>query len=149
MAILWRISDFEDLTGIGGLKASGRWHSQGHLIVYLAEHPALAMLEVLAGLDIDLEDLPDRFKLLKVEIDDEELTDSFSPTLEDGWTKNERSTQAVGNEWLNDSQTLLARVPSAILPESTNYLFNSSHPTAKNAKIIEVIHFPFDERLVT
>lgn len=149
MAILWRISDFEDLKGIGGLKASGRWHSQGHLIVYLAEHPALALLEVLAGLDIDLEDLPDRFKLLKVEIDDDELTQSYSPILKNNWTKNERSTQAIGNEWLKDGHTLLAKVPSAILPESTNYLFNSSHPAATKANIVEVIHFPFDERLVT
>tara|TARA_Y100001956_G_scaffold42368_1_gene41359 strand:- start:4049 stop:4498 length:450 start_codon:yes stop_codon:yes gene_type:complete len=149
MAILWRISDFEDLHGIGGLKASGRWHSQGQLIVYLAEHPALALLEVMAGLDIDLEDLPDRFKLLKVEIDDDELTQSFLPTLNGDWTTNERTTQTIGNDWLKGRNTLLARVPSAILPESTNYLFNSSHPAAMNAKIVQVIHFPFDVRLVT
>ncbi|MEH0758736.1 RES family NAD+ phosphorylase [Vibrio sp. 16] len=149
MAILWRISDFEDLHGIGGLKASGRWHSQGHLIVYLAEHPALALLEVMAGLDIDLEDLPDRFKLLKVEVDDAELSQCHVPTLHNDWVKNERGTQSEGNNWLKANQTLLAKVPSAILPESTNYLFNASHPNAKHAKIIDVIHFPFDERLVS
>jgi len=149
MAILWRISDFEDLKGIGGLKASGRWHSQGHLIVYLAEHPALALLEVLAGLDIDLEDLPDRFKLLKVNIPDSELAKSFEPTLSAGWADNERATQSIGNDWLKTNQSLLAKVPSAILPESTNYLFNSSHSAISNASIVEVISFPFDERIVT
>src|ERR1700753_1353070 len=35
--ILWRISRHRDLSGIGGLKASGRWHHAGHVILYLAK----------------------------------------------------------------------------------------------------------------
>ncbi|MGH7819352.1 MAG: RES family NAD+ phosphorylase, partial [Candidatus Binatia bacterium] len=45
---LWRISNHSELKGIGGLRASGRWHTAGRPIVYLAEHPALCLLEVLA-----------------------------------------------------------------------------------------------------
>lgn len=148
MAILWRISNFEDLKGIGGMKAAGRWHSQGQLIVYLAEHPALALLEVMAGLELDLEDIPDTFKLLKVEIPDDELTTSFNPTLTKQWAFEQKTTQHIGNTWLHSNETLLAKVPSAILPYSTNYLFNASHPKAMSAKVIEVINFPFDKRLV-
>ncbi len=42
--ILWRISNHDDLVGLGGEKADGRWHSaaRGKRIVYLSEHPALA-----------------------------------------------------------------------------------------------------------
>jgi RES domain-containing protein len=42
---LWRISIYADLSGAGGLMASGRWHSQGKRIVYLADHPSSALLE--------------------------------------------------------------------------------------------------------
>ncbi len=149
MAILWRISNFTDLSGMGGLRAGGRWHTQGSMIVYLAEHPSLALLEVMAGMELDYEDLPDNFKLLKVEVPDEEMKACFEPSLTQEWTTNERATQAIGDEWLRLNETLLAKVPSAILPESTNYLFNSNHKNAQNAKIIEVISFPFDKRLVT
>ena len=48
---LWRISNYADLSGIGGLKAAGRWHSQGRRIVYLADHPSSALLEMLVHMD--------------------------------------------------------------------------------------------------
>ena len=34
--ILWRLSRYTELQGIGGLHASGRWHEKGHPIVYAA-----------------------------------------------------------------------------------------------------------------
>ena len=43
---LWRISDFADLAGEGGLLVSGRWHSRGRRIVYLSDHPATALIEI-------------------------------------------------------------------------------------------------------
>jgi len=44
---LWRISNYADLSGAGGLQAAGRWHTRGKRIVYLADHPASALLEML------------------------------------------------------------------------------------------------------
>ena len=55
---LWRISNHASLTGEGGLYASGRWHTRGQRVVYLADHPASALLEVMVHLEIDAEDLP-------------------------------------------------------------------------------------------
>ena len=51
---LWRISNYADLSGIGGLRAAGRWHSQGRRIVYLADHESSALLEMLVHMDRDL-----------------------------------------------------------------------------------------------
>jgi RES domain-containing protein len=44
--ILWRISRHRDLSGAGGMRAAGRWHEAGRPVVYLAESPAAALLEV-------------------------------------------------------------------------------------------------------
>jgi hypothetical protein len=41
--VLWRISRHRDLKGIGRLKSAG--HYAGHVIVYLTETPASALLE--------------------------------------------------------------------------------------------------------
>lgn len=64
---LWRISNYKDLKGLGGLKASGRWHNRGVPIVYLAETPALAMLEVLVHFDMTLDEIPKHYQLLEIE----------------------------------------------------------------------------------
>src|SRR5260370_41555641 len=87
--VLWRISNFADLKGIGGLRAPGRWHFAGQPVVYLAEHPAGALLETLVHQEIGgTADLPDTYRLLKVEVDDsvsiaEIGEDAFSPDWRD------------------------------------------------------------------
>ncbi|HXH47142.1 MAG TPA: RES family NAD+ phosphorylase [Bradyrhizobium sp.] len=57
---IWRISNFDDLSGIGGLKTDGRWHDRGRHVVYAADHPASALLEVMVHLEIDVEGLADQ-----------------------------------------------------------------------------------------
>ncbi len=44
-------------------------------------------------------------------------------------------------------ETPFARVPSAIVPRTWNYLLNPLHPDAKRLEIAEVIRERFDNRL--
>ncbi len=47
----WRVSIFADLKGLGGRFGKARWDTPARdkRIVYLAEHPALALLETLVN----------------------------------------------------------------------------------------------------
>ncbi|HEY6852191.1 MAG TPA: RES family NAD+ phosphorylase [Terracidiphilus sp.] len=63
--ILWRISNYADLLGIGAMEASARWHTAGRPLVYLAETPSSALLEILVHLEADDDDRPDSCQLLK------------------------------------------------------------------------------------
>jgi RES domain-containing protein len=56
-------------------------------------------------------------------------------------------TRQIGDAWLASLETALARVPSAILPRTWNYLLNPEHPDAKQVQIAEVIKERFDNRL--
>jgi RES domain-containing protein len=146
---LWRISDFADLSGEGGLLASGRWHSKGHRIVYLSDHPASALVEVLVHLEIDAEDVPASYQLLAVDFSDD-LT--FETVDEDGlapdWGTNLNATRQLGDQWLNAGRTALLRVPSVIVPFAFNWLMNPGHADAAKAVIAKTIRAPFDLRLV-
>ena len=57
MLSVWRIcaAKYLDtaLEGIGGLYVPGRWHTQGHKIVYTAQNLSLASLEVFVHLESD------------------------------------------------------------------------------------------------
>jgi len=146
---LWRISNYADLRGIGGLRASGRWHYRGQPVVYLAENPALALLETMVHLEFGSpQALPDNYQLLRVEIAEgaaiAELTANVIP---EDWRENADWTQAAGSEWLAAGQELLLKVPSAILPHSYNYLFNPAHPGAGSAIVAEVLKVPYDPRI--
>ena len=146
---LWRISGFTDLSGDGGLRASGRWHRKGRRVVYLADHPASALLEVLVHLEIDVEDLPTHFQLLAIDApDDIAVTAIDEATLPADWRDQRGVTRTRGDDWQRGGATALLRVPSAIVPSSSNTLFNPAHADAAQLSIISVIGAPFDRRLV-
>lgn len=132
--ILWRISAFTDLSGRGGLLAGGRWHRSGRPVAYLAETPSGAMLEVLVHLEIDPEDIPDNLRLLRVEIPDHASMQTAA-ALPTGWEEDVHSTREAGNLWLAKGDTLLLRVPSAIMPHTHNILLNPVHPQACLAEV--------------
>ena len=146
---LWRISNHATLSGEGGLHASGRWHSKGRRIIYLADHPASALLEVLVHLEIDVEDLPTHFQLLAIDApNDIAITAVDEMSLPPDWRAQPLATRARGDDWLRDGATALLRVPSAIVPSTSNTLLNPAHADAAQLSIISVISAPFDRRLV-
>jgi RES domain-containing protein len=145
MKTLWRISNYSDLSGKGSRGAASRWHSPGRAIVYLAESAAGAMLEHIARLmDRDTGgDLPRSYQLLQVAVPEECRMRSLSKLPQSDWREHPEMTRAIGDAWLASGETALARVPSAILPQTWNYLLNPEHPDAKQVQVAEVI----EERL--
>ena len=144
---LWRISNYTDLLGGGGLQAAGRWHTRGKRIVYLADHPASALLEMLVHMDRDL--LPSTFRLLRVAVPEivsfqQVGVDVLSPD----WRTEPALTRQIGDHWLDQSSTALLQVPSVIVPLGKNFLLNPAHPDAAKVAIIDVVNAPFDPRLL-
>jgi RES domain-containing protein len=145
---LWRISRFADLAGDGGLHAAGRWHSKGRRVVYLAEHPASAVLELLVHLEIDVEDFPTHFQLLEIDASDRvAVTAIGEASLPPGWRDQPAVTRARGDDWLTGGTTALLRVPSAIVPATSNYLLNPLHADAPQLSIAAVVRASLDPHL--
>ena len=149
MTTLWRISDFIDLSGKGGRGASARWHTAGRLIVYLADCPAGALLERIVHMTDMIEDafLPQFYQLLKVAVPDELGLKQLNTIAPVDWKERPEFTRNLGDAWLASMETPLARVPSAIAPQTWNYLLNPEHPEAKQVTVAEVIKEQFDNRL--
>jgi RES domain-containing protein len=147
--ILWRISNYSDLLGIGGVQTAGRWHNRGIPIVYLAESPALAMLEVLVHFELSTAEIPERFQLLEVEYPQRKAIARLpEKALDESWRDDLDYTRSVGDEWLAAANSVLLKVPSAVVPRSFNYLFNPRHAEAKAARILSVAEPPYDRRLL-
>jgi RES domain-containing protein len=143
--ILWRISRHRDLGGTGGLRSPGRWHHAGQPIVYLAETAAGALLEVCVHTSAN--DVPPDFTLLKIEAPEIQVQAIQPDELPAGWQSHPDFTRDLGTAWLQKKDTALLSVPSAILPETVNFLLNPAHPDAKKSQIVEALLYPFDVRL--
>jgi RES domain-containing protein len=143
--VLWRISRHRDLSGVGGLKAAGRWHHAGHVIVYLTETPASALLEVCVHTSAN--DIPPEFTLLKIEGPNVEVPSIEIDGLPQDWLTQLEVTRDLGSAWLEKDESALLAVPSAIVPETVNFLLNPSHKQAVRFRITDVFSYPFDLRL--
>jgi RES domain-containing protein len=143
--ILWRLSNHTDLAGRAGMRAPGRWHSVGHPIVYLADHPACCLLEALAH-DLRLEEVPRQAQWLEVAVDAAVAIDIVEP-LPPGWTKDLDVTRRVGDAWLRSRSAALLRVPSALAPSTSMYLLNPRHPDAARL-VVSRVHAHSPETLV-
>jgi RES domain-containing protein len=142
---LWRISNYADLSGMGGVRFPARWHSKGRPVLYTAEHPAGALTEFLAHMDI--EDMPVNFQLLTIEAPDETPLLSISTDqLPEGWASNFAATRAIGDAWLRGGTSLLLRVPSVLVPRAFNVLVNPMHEDARTLNIVAAEKVPLDSR---
>ena len=147
--ILWCISDCAELDGREQMSAPARWHSEGRRVVYLAENAAGAMLEALAHLDPNATERPAKYKLLKAAAPDEVPVASICGCeLPPGWKEDQAVTRAIGDEWLARKQTLLMRVPSAVVAETWNVLLNPEHPDAARVRILSHEEHRWDERVM-
>jgi RES domain-containing protein len=118
---LWRISNYGDLSGVGGLRASGRWHSQGRRIVYLADHPSSALLEMLVHMDRDL--IPPSYQLLRIRVPPDVKIEAVSAgDLAGNWRADTMASRETGDRWLDRSASALLQVPSAISEQGQNFL---------------------------
>ena len=148
---LWRISNYADLSGEGGRRRSGRWHSGGLPVVYLAEHPALALLEDLVHLEGDVDDVPDTYQLLEIDVSGDVAMGSVDTAglgaSDADWRTSLAATRMIGDDWLKGGRTVLLRIPSVILPKSTDVLLNPAHADARRVKVVEITRPAYDRRL--
>jgi RES domain-containing protein len=143
--VLWRISRFKDLKGIGGLRSSGRWHEAGLPVVYFAESPAAALLEVCVHTSSN--DVPPTYTLLRVEGPDLVCESILLESLPPDWATKPGITRELGDKWLREKASVVLKVPSAILPQTSNYVFNPLHPDASQFTIVQTYTYPFDMRI--
>jgi RES domain-containing protein len=147
---LWRISNHADLTGLGGERTDGRWHTsaRGKRIVYLSEHPALALIESLANLKGDPKLFPASYQLMKISVADSVSREALDPNiLPPDWLEDIAGTRSTGDFWLANGRSALLAVPSAPSPESLNYLFNPLHADAQGLAMAWQKRIVYDKRL--
>ncbi len=151
MSHIWRISNYADLQGLGGLRAGQRWHTRGRRIVYCAPSPAAAILEMLANFEINsIDDLPSGYQLLEIELPDSLARKRVSlKDLPASWLDPAQIvvTRGIGDDWLAEAKYPAIEVPSAVAPETWNTLLNPVLLPSTGIKVVGVARHPFDPRL--
>jgi RES domain-containing protein len=153
---VWRIGtdtpDYEahDLSGKGAEKTGGRWNRKGIPVIYTSVSRALTCLETVVHFGSG-DALPLNRYLVQITIP-KGLWRSrvvFDPTHHVGWDAEPAGKVSMdwGTAWLQGKTTLLAEVPSVIVPEEHNILINPSHSGAGKLTAVKVRKWTYDQRL--
>jgi RES domain-containing protein len=145
---LWRLTLHPSLDGEGGRLYAARWNSAGLPVVYLAASAPGALIEVLVHLELDERRLPPSYVLMRVSVPDSLGILSLRVPAGDDWKANVVLTRRLGDAWLKSKRSALARVPSAILPDTFNYLLNPLHTDAASIAIVDSQSAVLDPRLL-
>lgn len=89
------------------------------------------------------------YVLIPVDFDDALVADLDSGKVPTDWRRDPPppATQILGDTWVDQKKSAILRVPSALVPEEHNYLFNPAHPDFGQLRIGTPQDFSFDPRL--
>ena len=139
-----------DLRGIGSQTTGGRWNPVGVPVVYASTTRALACLETVVHLEYR-SPLPLNRFLVEITVPrhawDERTV--FDPAAIGGWDAEPAGIASIGwgARWLSDGTTLLADVPSILVPEERNVLLNPAHPDMVAVTARTMRRWRYDDRL--
>jgi RES domain-containing protein len=134
------------LSAEGARRYGGRWNPPGIGILYTSASPELALLEQLVHLrGLPYQDLPRLFLLTLALPDQPERLNGLPPDWreEAGYETCHRLLAG----WLNQPHVLAMGVPSAVVPESMNYLLHLRYPSYAGIVIRRTAPFVIDPRL--
>jgi len=137
----------EAFTGEGARRSGGRWNSPGTRVVYAAGAASLAAIEMLVHLDSAA--LLSSYVYFEVQFDEASASRLEVDSLPANWRSNPAPSrlQSIGYEWAASVESVVLRVPSAVLPIESNYLINPLHPDFHTLQFSEPTPFEFDQRL--
>ncbi len=135
------------LDGQGGLSAAGRWHSQGHRVVYCASSEALAVLELRVHLGSYVP--RSRYVMHTIDVPDEVIAELPAEAVPLGWdaVPHTETSRAVGDKWLESPRSAALRVPSIHSETDRNVLLNPVHSDFGRVRLLAHRRYRFDRRL--
>ena len=153
---LWRIATdtphyrADDLSGTGAKITGGRWNRPGTALVYAAESIALAALETIVHLTGGML-LPLNRILVRIDVPDDvwAARAMFDRAAGVGWDVEPPGIVSLdwGDAWAAGAATLLAEVPSVVIPEASNVLINPVHAALPALRVTRVRRWTYDGRL--
>ena len=145
----WRA---DDLSGAGAARYGGHWNAPRTPMVYASSNRSLAAMEVLVHMrEPHSMALPLAQFLIEIAVPASawEARALFDAEQHPGWDATPAGPVTVewGTAWAAAQRSLVAAVPSVVMPEEHNVLINPLHPDAKTLRIASMRPWRYDTRV--
>lgn len=148
---VYRISTSKYASQLSASGVANRWNKDDEYVIYTGWSRSLSSLELVVHrasirprilykvMIIELKDTTDLIKTIAVsDLPAKWKSISAYPIL-----------QNIGSAWYKSEESLILKVPSAIIPQEHNYIINTRHPSFRDkVKLIRTEDYFWDDRLL-
>lgn len=138
----------------GKLTASGsanRWNKHKQFVIYTGSSRSLSSLELVVHRATIQPTIAYKVMIIYIS-DDETLYQQISQkNLPENWRSINAYPilQDIGSTWYEEKQSLILKIPSAIIPQEYNYIINTTHADfKKKVRLVDVEDYFWDSRLI-
>ncbi len=146
---LFRIATKEYSKQLTASGSPNRWNKRGEFVLYTSGSRSLSTLELVVHRNAIKPRLA--YKTMVIALSDDGLIHSIDKTdLPKHWTKMQAyaQLQEIGSQWYQNKNSLVLKIPSAIIQQEHNYIINTKHPEFEShIKLIRTENYFWDERL--
>ncbi len=131
--------------------SANRWNKTNQYVIYTGSSRSLATLELVVHRNNIMPAFT--YCVIIISVADEEalMTTVLQADLPQNWRSviAYSKLQTIGSDWYRSRQSLILKVPSAVISQGYNYLINTKHPDfLEKVSLVRAGNYFWDERLV-
>ncbi len=128
---------------------ANRWNVKGQNVIYTGSSRSLASLELIVHRGAVKPALTYKVMVISIADDDYLMNQIQIKTLPADWRSFAAysNLQKIGSAWYNSRESLVLKIPSAIIPLEYNYIINTEHPDfADKIRLVRTEDYFWDSR---
>lgn len=149
---VFRLSQVKYSKGLNASGKAARWNKDNEFVLYTGQSRSLVTLESVVHANSIKTKLQYEIMVVSIADDKKLYKEKRVQDLPKHWQKTAAyaELQAMGSAWYLNNESLVLKVPSAIIPQEFNYIINIRHPDfAQNVSLIGQEEYFWDNRLLT
>lgn len=148
---VFRICKEKYSTSLVSSGSANRWNERGQKVLYTCSTRSLTTLELIVHNSSVVPGTDYRVLVISISDKDNLLRLIQTADLPVNWRKMEAysALQRMGSKWYKNRETLILKVPSAVIPAEYNYIINTEHPEfEEHIQLVRSEDYFWDERLL-
>lgn len=149
--LVYRISAEPYSHELSASGAANRWNLRGQPVIYTGCSRALSTLELIVHRSAIVPNIPYKMMVISLNMQEIQLEELDLHQLPAHWRTLAayNTLQNLGSNWFTKQQSLVLKVPSAVIPQESNYIINTEHPHfQKHVTLLRTEPYFWDNRLL-
>ena len=138
-------------SGLSASSASNRWNKRDQFVIYSGSSRSLSTLELIVHKSSIVPLLNYKVMVLSIADEDHLIRQIMTSSLPETWRTLSAypALQQIGSDWYESRETLVLKVPSAVIQFEYNFIINMRHPEFNDkVKHVRTENYFWDNRLL-